>query len=187
MGKLIYLTNTSVDGYIEDEDGRFDWTEPDDALFAFITDLMRPIGTHLYGRRLYETMAVWETDPEFAQSESELATDFSRVWQQADKVVYSTTLDAVPTARTRVERSFEPGAVSAIKDAAATDLFLGGAEIAGVAFEAGLVDEYHLLVRPVVVGGGKPALPPGTRARLALLEAREVSGGVGYLRYRVVT
>lgn len=185
MGKLIYLQNVSVDGYIEDEEGHFDWSEPDDALFAYITDLMRPIGTHLYGRRLYETMAVWETDPEFAESEFELAREFARVWSVADKVVYSTTLDAVSTERTRIERTFDPDAVRAIKNAAATDLFIGGAELAGAAFAAGLVDEYHVLFRPVLVGGGKPALPKGTRGRLTLLEAREVSGGVASVRYRV--
>lgn len=186
MAKLIYVTNVSLDGYIEDEHGSFDWTEPDDELFAFITDLVRPVGTHLYGRRLYETMAVWETDPALA-AHSELMADFASVWQSSDKVVYSTTLGAVATVKTRVERTFDPASVRAMKASATSDLTVGGAHLAAHAFRAGLVDECQLLVRPVVVGGGKPALPIGRRVDLELLDDRRVGNGVVYLRYRVST
>jgi dihydrofolate reductase len=183
VAKLIYVANLSLDGYIEDAQGRFEWTAPDDELLAFITDLVRPVGTHLYGRRLYETMAVWETDPALA-AQSALMADFASVWQTADKVVYSTTLDAVSTARTRLERDFDPASVRELKASATSDLFVGGAQLAGQAFEAGLVDECHLLIRPLLVGGGKPAFPNGTRADLELLDARSLARGVVYLRYR---
>ena len=186
MAKLIYVTNLSLDGYIEDEDGSFDWTGPDDELLAFITDLVRPVGTHLYGRRLYETMAVWETDPALA-AQSALMADFANVWQAAFKVVYSRTLDAVATARTRLERAFDPAALRDMKASASSDLTVGGAELAAHAFRAGLVDECQLLIRPVLVGGGKPALPSGVRAGLELLDNRRLSKGVVYLRYGVPT
>jgi len=186
MAKLIYVSNVSLDGYIEDEAGSFDWTAPDDELFAFITDLVRPIGTHLYGRRLYKTMAVWETDPALA-AQSELMADFARIWQAADKVVYSTTLEAVPTARTRVERAFDPAAVREMKALATSDLTVGGAELAAEAVRAGLVDECHMLVRPVLVGGGKPALPSDVRVDVELLDNRRVGRGVAYLRYGIST
>ncbi|HWW53283.1 MAG TPA: dihydrofolate reductase family protein, partial [Acidimicrobiales bacterium] len=140
MAKLIYVSNVSLDGYIEDEHGSFEWTAPDDELFAFITDLVRPIGTYLYGRRLYDTMAVWETDPGLA-AQSELMADFANVWQAADKVVYSTTLDDVSTAKTRLERNFDPAVVRAMKASAASDLTVGGAHLAAHALRAGLVDE----------------------------------------------
>ena len=184
MAKLIYLSNVSLDGYIEDEQGGFDWTEPDDELFVFITDLVRPVGTYLYGRRLYETMAVWETDPALAAS-SAPAADFATIWKAADKVVYSTTMDGASTANTRVERTFDPAAVRAIKASATSDLTVGGAHLAAAAFRAGLVDECHLLIRPVLVGGGKPVLPSGTHTHLELLDDRRVGQGVVYLRYRV--
>src|SRR3546814_3927944 len=174
----------SVDGFIEDEDGQFGWTEPDDEVFKFITDLMRPVGTYLYGRRIYETMAVWETEPAFA-AESELAADFADVWKAASKVVYSTTLTDVFTERTRLEASFDPEQVREIKESATSDLAIAGAELAGHAFQAGLVDEYRLLVPPVVIGGGKPAVPRGVRAELSLLENQAVGNGVVYLRYAV--
>ena len=186
MAKLIYVSNVSLDGYIEDEHGSFDWTAPDDELFAFITDLVRPVGTYLYGRRLYETMAVWETDPALA-AQSELMADFANVWQAADKVVYSTTLAAVSTAKTRLERNFDPASVRDMKASATSDLTVGGAHLAAHAFKAGLVDECHLFVRPVLVGGGKPALPSDTRADLELLDDRRLSNGVVYLRYRIPT
>ena len=186
MAKLIYITNVSLDGYIEDAQGGFDWTEPDDDLFRFITDLIRPVGSYLYGRRLYETMAVWETDPALAAG-SELNTDFANVWKAADKVVYSTTLDAVSTARTRLERNFDPASVRDMKGAATSDLAVGGANLAAQAFQAGLVDECQLLIRPVIVGGGKPALPSDVRVDLELLDERHVGGGVVYLRYRVTS
>ena len=186
MTKLIYVSNVSLDGYIEDEHGRFDWTATDDELFAFITDLVRPVGTYLYGRRMYETMAPWETDPALA-AQSELMADFANVWQAADKVLYSTTLDAVSTAKTRLERNFDPASVRDMKASATGDLTVGGAHLAAHALRAGLVDECHLFIRPVVVGGGKPALPSGTRADLELLDDRRLSNGVVYLRYRVPT
>src|SRR4051794_11626920 len=169
MGKLIHITNLSLDGYIEDQEGSFDWTEPDDESFAFITDLLRPVGTHLCGRRLYLAMAVWETDPALA-AQSELMADFSKVWKTAHKVVYSTTLSTVPTANTRLERQFDPSSVRDMKAAATGDLFVGGADLAGQALKAGLVDECHLFIRPVVLGGGKPALPSDIHVELELLE-----------------
>ena len=186
MAKLIYVTNVSLDGYIEDERGSFDWTEPDDELFAFITDLVRPVGTYLYGRRMYDTMAVWETDPALA-SQSELMADFAKVWQAASKVVYSTTIEAVSTTKTRLERTFDPASVRDIKASATSDLTVGGPHLAAHAFRAGLVDECHLFVRPILVGGGKPALPSDFRADLELLDDRRLSDGVVYVRYRIPT
>jgi dihydrofolate reductase len=186
MGKLIYVTNVSLDAFIEDEHGAFDWTEPDDEQFAFITDLIRPYGTYLYGRRLYEAMAVWETEPALA-AQSDLFADFAAVWQAADKVVHTTTLDRVATARSRIERRFDPDAVRAMKDAAPNDLMLGGANFAAYAFRAGLVDEIHLFVGPAVVGRGKPALPGDLRIDLELLDERRFGNGVVYLRHRVLT
>lgn len=185
MAKLIYITNVSVDGHIEDEHGSFDWTEPADDVFAFITDLVRPLGTYLYGRRIYDTMAVWETDPALA-GQSALMADFANVWQAADKVVFSTTLDAVSTARTRLERSFDAESIREMKAAATSDLCVAGANLAGQAFEAGLVDECQLFVHPVLVGGGKPVLPAGTRVELEPLDERRFSNGVVYLRYRTL-
>jgi dihydrofolate reductase len=184
MAKLIYISNVSLDGYIEDEHGNFNWTEPADDGFAFITDLVRSVGTYLYGRRLYDTMAVWETDPALA-AQSELMGDFANVWQAAEKVVYSTTLDAVPTAKTKLERTFDPDSVREMKASATSDLTVGGANLAAHAFKAGLVNECHLFIHPILVGGGKPALPPDTRAELELLDERRFSNGVVYLRYRV--
>ena len=186
MAKLIYVSNVSLDGYTEDEHGSFDWTEPNDELFAFITDLVRPMGTHLLGRRMYETMAVWETDPALA-AQSELMADFATVWQAASKVVYSATLDATSTAKTRLERTFDPASVREMKASATSDLAIGGPHLAAHAFKAGLVDECHLFIRPVIIGGGKPALPSGTRADLELLDDRQFSDGAVYLRYRIPT
>jgi dihydrofolate reductase len=186
MAKLLYVSNVSLDGYIEDEHGSFDWTAPDDELFAFITDLVRPVGTYLYGRRLYDTMAPWGNDPALA-ARSELMADFANVWQAADKVVYSTTLDAVSTAKTWLEHNFDPASVRDMKASATSDLTVGGAHLAAHALEAGLVDECHLFIRPVLVGGGKPALPKDTRAEPELLDDRRLSNGVVYLRYRIPT
>jgi dihydrofolate reductase len=183
MAKLVHITNVSLDGFIEDEQGSFEWSATGDDVFMFITDLIRPVGTHLYGRRLYETMAVWETDPALA-AQSDLMTDFANVWRAADKIVYSTALDAVWTARTQLERTFDAEAVRAAKAAAVDDLMIGGANIAAQAFASGLVDECHLFIRPVLLGGGKPALPSGVRAELELQDERAFSGGVVYLRYR---
>jgi dihydrofolate reductase len=184
MANLIYVTNVSLDGFIEDEHGSFDWTEPDDEQFAFITDLVRPVGTWLYGRRLYAAMAVWETEPALA-AQSELRADFAHVWQAADKIVYSTTLDEVSTDRTRLERRFDPDSIRTMKDAASRDLTVGGANLAAHAFRANLIDECHLFISPVVVGGGKPSLPRGLRAGLELLDERRFDNGIVYVRHRV--
>lgn len=186
MARLHYLTNASLDGYVEDDQGRFDWSVPDAELHAFIGDLIRPFGTYLYGRRMYDTMAVWETDPSLA-GQSALLADFAATWQAADKVVYSTTLTAAATARTRIERSFDPAVVRALKDAATADLAIGGATMASAALQADLVDEYHLFVHPIVLGSGKPALASDTLVALDLLEERRVGRQAVYLRYRVVS
>ena len=183
MAKLIYISNVSLDGYIEDARGSFDWTAPDEEVFAFITDLVRSVGTYLYGRRIYETMAVWETAAILA-AQSQPMADFATVWQAADKVVYSTTLQAAATARTRLERSFDADAVRDMKRSATSALTVGGPNLAAHAFKGGLVDECHLLIRPVVVGGGKPALPTDARAELELVDERRFTNGVVYLRYR---
>ena len=183
MAKLIYVTNVSLDGYIEDERGVFDLFTPDDDVFASTTDLLRTVGTFLYGRRLYETMAVWETDPALA-AQSDLMADFATAWQAASKVVYSTTLATVSTANTRLERHFNPTAVHELKAAASRDLTIGGANFAAQALKAGLVDECQLFVWPMVVGGGKPALPTDTRVDLELLDERRFGNGVLLLRYR---
>ena len=185
MGKLIYLTNVSLDGYIEDEHGSFNWLPPDEEVFVHTTGLLRAAGTLLYGRRLYEAMAVWETDPTLA-ARSELMAGFASVWQAASKVVYSTTLAGVSTADTRLERRFDPAAVRALKAATGQDLTVGGAGLAAHAFQAGLVDEYQLIVWPVVVGGGKPGLPSGVRTDLELLDEHRFGSGVVYLRYRIL-
>jgi dihydrofolate reductase len=183
MAKLIYVTNVSLDGYIEDERGAFDWLPMDDELFALYTDLLRSVGTFLYGRRLYEMMAVWETDAALA-AQSDLTADFASAWQAANKVVYSTTLAAVSTADTRLERRFDPAAVNQLKATAGSDLTVGGANLARQAFKAGLVDECQLFVWPVAVGGGKPGLPTGMRTDLELLDERRFRNGVVHLRYR---
>jgi dihydrofolate reductase len=184
MAKLIYVVNVSLDGYIEDAHGSFEWTAPNDELFTFITDLVRPVGTYLYGRRLYESMAVWETEPALA-AQSELMADFANVWQAAEKIVYSTTLPAVSTANTRLERRFDPDSVRDMKTSAAGDLTVGGSTLAAHAFNAGLVDEYQLFVHPVLVGEGKPAFPRDARIQLELLEERRFGNGVVNLRYRI--
>jgi dihydrofolate reductase len=186
MSKLIYIANVSVDGYIEDAQGNIDWTTPNDEVFAFITDLVRSAGTHLYGRRMYETMAVWETDPTLA-ADSELRSDFARVWQAANKVVYSTTLHEVSTANTQLERNFVADAIRDLKASAAQDLTVGGPNLATHAFDAGLVDECHLFIAPVFLGSGKAALPRDKGADLELLDERRFSNGVVYVRYRVAS
>ena len=186
MATLTYVTNVSLDGYIEDEHDNVDWGTTDDEYFAFITDLVRPVGTYLYGRRLYETMAVWETEPALPAT-SRLMADFADVWRKADKVVYSTTLDTVSTTNTRLEDAFDAARVRDMKASATSDLTVGGAHLAAQALRAGLVDECHLLIHPVLLGAGKPALPGGTRTDLELLDDRRLSGGVMYLRYRTAT
>ncbi len=186
MAPLIYATNVSLDGYIEDARGAFDWAPPDDDVFAATTALLRSVGTFLYGRRLYETMAVWETDPALAE-QSDLAAEFSSAWRAADKVVYSSTLTAVSTAITRLEHHFDPDAVRELKTKTTSNLTIGGANLAGQAFEAGLVDECQLFVWPMTLGGGKPAFPAGIRSELELLDDHRFGNGVVHLRYRVST
>lgn len=184
MAKLIYVANVSLDGYIEDAHGRFDWTAPSDEVFTFITEIVRPVGTYLLGRRMYETMAVWETDLTLA-AQSELMAGFANVWQAADKIVYSTTLPAVSTAHTRLERRFDPAAVRDMKTSAASDVTIGGPTVAAHAFSAGLVDECQLFIHPVLVGGGKPALPRDGRVQLELMDEHRFGNGVVNLRYRI--
>ena len=184
MAHLIYTTNTSLDGYIEDMDGKFDWTDPSDEVFQFITNLIRADGTHLYGRRTYENMMVWETDPNLA-AESPLMRDFAQVWQAADKIVYSRTLEAVSTRKTQIEQNFDPAAIRRLKESLEQDIHIGGAELAAQAFRSGLIDECHLFILPIIVGGGKPALPDNVRLELELLDERRFGNGVVYLRYRI--
>jgi dihydrofolate reductase len=186
VASLIYSAISSLDGYVADDDGNFDWAAPDEEVHAFINDLSRPIGTYLYGRRMYETMAGWETDPTLADH-SPVMRDFAELWQAADKVVYSRTLEAVSTTRTRMERDFDPEAVRRIKASAGRDVSVSGPNLAAHAFRAGLVDECHLFVAPVVVGGGKRSLPEGVRVELELLDERRFGGGVVYLHYRART
>jgi len=183
MGRLIYSGIMSLDGYTTDPDGDFDWSAPDDEVHAFINDLERPLGTHLYGRRMYETLAAWETDPSLADGPPAMR-DYAGIWQAAEKIVYSGTLREPLTKRTRIEPRFEPDAVRALKERTEHDLGIGGPELAAHAVRAGLVDEYQLFVNPIIVGGGKPYLPPGVRHRLELLEERRFTGGVVFLRYR---
>ena len=184
MAKLIYATNMSLDGCTEDQRGAVDWAPRDDDVFAAITDLMRSAGTYLYGRRMYETMAVWETDTALA-AQSGATAEFARAWQSADKVVYSSTLGTTSTGNTVLERSFDRRAVEVLKAAAGRDLIVGGPTLAAQALAAGLVDEVRLFVWPVVLRGRKPALPTDTRADLELLDVHRVGSGVVYLRYRV--
>ncbi len=183
MSKLIFSAITSLDGYVADEQGTWDWSVPDEEVHAFVNDLERPIGTYLYGRRLYDVMQAWETmdDPE------PVMQDYASIWRAADKVVFSRTLQTVSSARTRIEREFDPGVIRAMKAVAATDISIGGPELAGQALRAGLVDECRLLVSPVVVGGGTPALPDGVRIGLELLDERRFGNGVVHLHYRTTT
>jgi dihydrofolate reductase len=184
MAKLIYTAIASLDGYVEDEEGRFDWAAPDEEVHAFVNDLERPIGTYLYGRRMYETMVFWETAGAEAD-EPAVFGDFARIWRAAEKIVYSRALEAVSSARTRIEREFERDAVLGLKQSSGTDIAVGGAELAGHAIGAGLVDECHLFLCPIVVGGGKRALPDDVRVRLELLDERRFRNGVVHLHYRV--
>jgi dihydrofolate reductase len=184
MAKLIYSAISSLDGYVEDAEGNFDWGKPDDELFAFINDLERPIGTYLYGRRMYETMVFWETVAT-GVDQAAAARDFAAIWRRAEKVVYSRTLERVSSAKTRVERELDPEAVRQMKEAVGSDITIGGAELAGEAIRAGLVDECHLFLVPVLVGAGKPSLPSGVRAQLHLLDERRFGSGVVHLHYRI--
>jgi dihydrofolate reductase len=180
---LIYSAITSLDGYIEDDDGKFDWAAPSDEVHAFVNDLERSVGTYLYGRRMYETMVAWEA-PELLGDERPALRDYAQIWQAADKIVYSRTLESVASARTRIESDFDPEAVRRLKTTSARDISVGGAGLAAEAIRAGLVDEYHLFLIPVVVGGGKRALPDGVRLELELLDERRFESGVVHLHYR---
>jgi dihydrofolate reductase len=184
VAKLIYGAITSLDGYIEDESGRFDWGAPDAEVHAFVNDLERQVGTHLYGRRLYETMVFWETAHTLPDAPPHIL-DYAGIWQAADKVVYSRTLDEASSARTRIERDFDPEAVRELKAGADSDLAVGGAELGAEAFRAGLVDEIQLYVAPVVVGGGKCAWPDDVHVSLNLLDERRFASGMVFLRYQV--
>ena len=184
MAKLIYAVLSSLDGYFEDEEGRFDWAAPDDEVHAFVNELERPIGTYLYGRRMYETMVFWETVSTEAD-EPAVFLDYAEIWRAAEKIVYSRTLQTPTSARTRIEREFEPDAVRQLKLSSTADIAVAGGELAGQAIGVGLVDECHLFLCPVVVGGGKRALPDNVRAQLELLDERRFKNGVVHLHYRV--
>jgi dihydrofolate reductase len=183
MGKLIYSVIASLDGFVEDASGRFDWAAPDDEVHAFVNDLERTVGTHLYGRRMYETMVFWESPPDLAEQPPAFQ-DYTAIWQAAEKVVYSRTLEEPRSSSTRIEREFDPEAVARLKGAAEHDLGIGGAELAAQAIAAGLVDEYQLFLVSVLVGHGKRALQAtDTRASLELLEQRRFGNGTVFLRY----
>jgi dihydrofolate reductase len=184
MGKLIYAANVSLDGFLEDAEGSIDWSVPDHSVLDFWNEHERNIGTSLYGRRMYETMRVWEDD-DWLSDEPPVIREYARIWRDADKIVYSTTLTEASTARTRIERQFEPEAVRRLKESSTADLSIGGAGIAAEAFRHGLVDECVLLLCPVLVGGGKPALPRGVRLDLELLDHRRFDNGVVHVRHAV--
>ena len=184
MAKLICSTIASLDGYVEDASGRFDWAAPDEEVHAFVNDLERPIGTYLYGRRMYETMVFWETAG-LADDDPEVIRDFGSLWRAADKIVFSKTLMSVTTARTRTERDFDPGSIRRLKQSGDADLSIGGAELTGQSLAAGLVDEIRLFLVPVIVGGGKRALPADVQARLRLISTRGFASGVVYAHYAV--
>ncbi|HTV72180.1 MAG TPA: dihydrofolate reductase family protein [Candidatus Acidoferrales bacterium] len=182
MSKVVYIINTSLDGYVNDETGAFDWVNPDQ-VHGFITELVRPMRTYLYGRRLYETMTYWDA-PALEEYQPE-HREFARVWQSAEKIVFSRTLTGATTRNTRLERNFDVATIRKLKRDSACDINIGGAELAGLALEADLVDECHLFLHPVIVGGGQPALPAGLRRNLELLETRSFSTGVVHVHYSV--
>jgi dihydrofolate reductase len=186
MAKLIYSAITSLDGYVADEDGNFDWAAPDEEVHSFVNELERQVGTYLYGRRIYETMVYWET-AHTLPDQPPVVEDFAQIWQAADKIVYSRTLETVSSARTRIERDFDPEAVGQLKASAGRDLSVGGPDLAAQAIKAGLVDEYHLFLTPIVVGGGKQSLPDNVRLELELLDERRFGSGVVHLHYRTGT
>jgi dihydrofolate reductase len=186
LARLIYSAITSLDGYVADEDGNFEWAAPDEEVHRFVNDLERPVGTYLYGRRMYEVMVYWET-AETAADQPTAEQDFAEIWQAADKVVYSRTLEAESSAKTRIERDFDPDAVRQLKASAGLDIGVGGSDLAAQAIRAGLVDELHLFLNPVVIGGGTRALPDDVRLDLELLDERRFAGGVVYLHYRIRT
>ena len=185
MANLIYSAITSLDGYIEDEAGGFEWAAPDDEVMSFLNDLERPVGTYLYGRRMYETMLYWET-AEISQDQSPMDWDWMQLWRAADKVVYRRSLAAVSIAKSRLERDFDADAIRAMKASADRDIGIGGPDLASQAFRAGLVDRCQLFLTPVIVGGGKPALPTGVRAGLDLVAHHRFGSGVVFLDYRVI-
>jgi dihydrofolate reductase len=186
MAKLIYVTPTSLNGYIADETGDFDWAAPDEEVHAFINDIVRPIGTYLYGRKMYQTMAVWET-PDVIPGRTPAILDFATIWQAADKIVYSKSLETVSTRKTRLEREFDPQVVRHLKAQLPHDVAVGGPTLAAHAIRAGIVDEYHLFVAPIIMGGDKPVLPGNVRVTLELLDERGFDNGMVYLRYRAGT
>ncbi len=181
MAKLIYSAIRSLDGYVADEAGSFDWAVPDEEVHAFVNDLERPIGTYLYGRRLYEVMVAWENMRTLDQAP--VIQDYAEIWRAANKIVYSKTLGAPSSARTRIERDFDPEAVRRMKATAGRDISVGGPDLAAQAMRAGLVDECHFFVTPIVVGGGKPSLPNNVRVKLELLDERRFGNGVVHLHY----
>jgi dihydrofolate reductase len=183
MARLIYTAITSLDGYVADKNGNFDWAAPDEEVHSFVNDLERSAGTHLYGRRMYEVMALWETALTLPD-QPVVMKDYAEIWQGADKIVYSRTLEKVTSARTRIERDFEPDAVRQLKAQAKRDITVGGPHLAAQAIAAGLVDEYHVFVTPILVGGGNPALPDHVRVALELVDERRFDGGVVHLHYR---
>jgi dihydrofolate reductase len=183
MAIVIYSAITSLDGYVADEDGNFDWAEPDEEVHSFVNDIERRAGTYLYGRRMYEVMVAWEAMPNLAAQPS-FIQDYAAIWQATDKVVYSGTLDGVSSARTRIERDFDPQAIRQMKAAAVRDITVGGPHLAGQAMRAGLVDDVHQFVTPIVVGGGNRFLPDGVRVKLELLDERRFGNGVVHLHYR---
>ena len=184
MAKLVYSALASLDGYVEDSSGNFEWAAPDEEVHAFVNDLERPIGTYLYGRRMYETMASWETVRTGAD-QAAVTRDFAELWRAAEKIVFSRALRTVSSARTRIEPEFDPAAIRKLKESATRDITVGGAQLAGEAMAAGLVDECHLFLSPVLVGGGKRALPDKVRAQLELLDEHRFKGGVVHLHYGV--
>jgi dihydrofolate reductase len=184
MARLIYSAIASLDGYIEDEQGTFGWAEPDQDVHAFLNERERPIGTYLYGRRMYETMVSWETVPT-GPDQAAPGRDYAQIWRAADKIVYSRTLQEPASARTRIERDFEPAAIRALKESAASDISVGGAALAATAMAAGLVDECQLYLVPFLAGGGKRALPDGVRTSLGLLDEHRFRSGFVYLRYQL--
>ena len=183
MARLIYSAITSADGYVEDAAGRFDWAAPGEELLCFVNDLERPVRTYLYGRRMYETMLYWETAGTVPGQPASVR-EFTSIWQAADKIVFSKTLQSVSSARTRIEPTFDPGMVRHLKSATGHDLTIGGADLAGQAITAGLVDELQLLLVPVIVGGGKRALPNSVCSDLELLDTQRFASGAVYLGYR---
>jgi len=186
MAKLIYSAITSLDGFVADRDGNFDWAAPDEEVHTFVNDLERPIGTYLYGRRMYEVMAAWETAHTVADQPA-VIQNFAKIWRSADKIVYSTTLETVSSIRTRIERVFDPEAVRQMKASATRDISVGGPDLAAQAIKAGLVDECHLFIAPIVVGGGEQSLPDGVRMNCELLDVRRFGNGVVHLHYRTRT